>query len=546
MTEDDDIGSAQTMVTRTPEVRDSVSSIAESMPSVIAERYEVLGLLGVGGMGRVYRVRDRRLDEVVALKVLRRELADAPGVLDRFRQEVRLARRVTSPHVVRTFDLGEHGGDHFLTMELVDGQSLAQLLDAGPVSLDAALRIARAACAGIAAAHDAGVLHRDLKPDNILVARDGRIAITDFGIAHARTDPRATGEGFVGTPAYMAPEQLDTSATIGPAADLYALGAILFEMITERRPFPGTDPFAVALARLHRPPPDPRDYRDVPAPLAELVLRCLARDPAARPANAASLAALLDSIAATPAPAPAAMRPIVPAPNTSRAVAFLPLRATGDLVELADGLSEEIVDALTMTRELRIRPITAVRAVHLPDRDARETGKLLDVDVVVEGSMRRRGELVRISARAIGVTDGFQLWANHFDTAPSGLLDVGDQVAQAVARALTVEIDLPARIMPSATAVELYLEAKAKLRAQWYTGAAPVIPALEQARQLAPDHPGIVATLAMAVARAAFFTSDGGLPRARALAEQAIALAPNSGEAWFALGLAQLYANDVP
>lgn len=526
----------------------SVSSAA-ALPSVIAERYEVLGLLGAGGMGRVYRVRDRSLDEVVALKVLRRELVDTPGMLERFRSEVKLARRVTSPHVVRTFDLGEHAGEHYLTMEYIDGQSLAQLLDAGQLPLAEVLRIARAACAGIEAAHAAGVLHRDLKPDNILVASDARIAITDFGIAHATADPRRTGEGFVGTPAYMAPEQLDAEAAVGPAVDLYALGAIVFEMIAERRPFVGHDPFQVAFARLHKRAPDPRQFRAIGDALAELVLACLARDPADRPASAAEVRRQLAAIATTDSVAirptmPAVSRPIVPAVHTSRAVAFLPLRATGDLVELADGLSEEIVDALTMTRELRVRPITAARAAHRHDRDVRETGRELDVEVVVEGSMRRRGELVRIAARAIGVSDGFQLWANHFDTAPEGLLSVGDEVARAVARALTIEIDLPARGTQNAAAIAVYLESKAKLRAMWFADVGSVVRDLERAHSLAPDDPAILATLATAVARSAFFDAGTELVRARALAERAIALAPTSGEAWFALGISCLYASD--
>ncbi len=547
MTDDDDIGSAPTLGTVTPMPATTAGS-GELMPSVIAERYEVLGLLGAGGMGRVYRVRDRVLDETVALKMLRRELVDAPGMLERFRSEVRLARRVTSPHVVRTFDLGEHGGDHFLTMEYVDGESLARLLDAGQLPLEEILRIARAACDGIAAAHAAGVLHRDLKPDNILVGDDARIAITDFGIAHASADPRRTGDGFVGTPAYMAPEQLDAEATVGPAVDLYALGAILFEMIAERRLWVGHDPFQVALARLHKPPLDPRQFRDIPDALGELVLACLARDPAARPASASVLGSQLAAIATNAAPArrptvPAVPRPIVPAVHTSRAIAFLPLRATGDLAELADGLSEEIVDALTMTRELRVRPITAVRAHHRPDRDARETGRALDVDVIVEGSMRPRGSLVRITARAIGVSDGFQLWANHFDTAPADLLSVGDEVARAVARALTVEIELPARPAPNAEAVALYLENKAKLRALWFLDVTVVLPDLERALTLSPDDPAILATLSAALARSAFFASSGELARARNLAERAVALAPSSGEAHFALGIACLYAS---
>ncbi len=553
MTDDDDIGSAQTLGERQAGTLDTMTPASARsvalVPSVIAERYEILGLLGVGGMGRVYRAHDRTLDEVVALKVLKRELGDEPAILDRFRSEVRLARRVTSPHVVRTFDFGEHAGEHFLTMELIEGQSLAQLLDAAPLALTEVLRIARAMCAGISAAHAAGVLHRDLKPDNVLVARTGRIAITDFGIARGHTDPRATGEGFVGTPAYMAPEQLDAASAIGPAVDIYALGAILFELLAERRAFPGSDPFQVAIARLTKEPPDPRRFRSVPDPLADLVVRCLARDPAGRPESVAIIATTLETIADAPTGLVATRppeRPIVPAPHTSRSIAFLPLRATGDLVELADGLSEEIVDALTMTRDLRIRPITAVRAVVRPDRpdqDLAAIGKQLDVDVIVEGSMRKRGELVRISARAIGVTDGFQLWANHFDTAPEGLLSVGDEVARAVARALTVEIELPARSAPNAEAIALYLESKAKIRALWFDDLGVVIADLERAHALAPNDGNILASLAAAVARSAFWASGHELARARELAERAVALAPNSGEAWFALGIACLYAS---
>lgn len=179
-------------------VQDSAPSI-DVTPSLIAERYAVHGLLGSGGMGRVYRVHDEKLDEVVALKMLRRELVDDPIALERFRQEVKLARRVTSPHVVRTFDLGEHAGEYFLTMEYIEGRSLSQLIDQRRIPVAEVLSVARAACAGIAAAHAAGVMHRDLKPDNILVAKSGRIAITDFGIART-TDPDAAVEGFIGTP----------------------------------------------------------------------------------------------------------------------------------------------------------------------------------------------------------------------------------------------------------------------------------------------------------------------------------------------------------
>src|SRR5438270_894298 len=158
----------------------SRESIRLSETAVIAGRYELLGLVGVGGMGSVYRARDTELDEVIALKVLRRELVDAPGMLDRFRREVKLARRVTHRNVARTFDIGEHQGERFLTMEFIEGESLARLLEReGTLPLPRIIEILRAVCAGLSAAHAAGVVHRDLKPDNVLIAEGGRIAITD-------------------------------------------------------------------------------------------------------------------------------------------------------------------------------------------------------------------------------------------------------------------------------------------------------------------------------------------------------------------------------
>ncbi len=538
----DDLGTAATAQT------------APGAPAtLIAERYEVLGLLGQGGMGRVYRARDTKLDEVVALKMLRRELAEVPGMLERFRQEVKLARRVTHANVVRTYDLGSHGDDHFLTMEYVDGRSLAQQLDDGPVSVDEALRIARAIAAGLAAAHASAVMHRDLKPDNVLVGRDARIAINDFGIARLAAGPSVTGDGLIGTPAYMAPEQVE-GRELTPAADVYAFGAILFEMLTGRRAWRGDDGFAVALARLREPPPDPRGVRSVPDALAELCVRCMAREPGARPADGAALVAALANVHSADATAARALPRTTPA-KQSRAVAILPLRATGELAEIAEGLSEEIVDALTMTRALRVRPLASVRAaVREPgggergiDRDSRELGEQLGVDVVVDGSIRKRGTQVRIAARAIGVADGFQLWASHFDCGVDGLLAVGDEVVRAIARALVVELHVPERAALDARIAERYLEGKARLRAGWLDGrVGEVIDSLQEVLPEAPGDPRLLATLAMALARAGFYGDPFALVRARQLADQALAVAPTFGEAQLAKAFVHFYANETP
>ena len=523
----------------------TAATAPQAPAAVLADRYEILGLLGAGGMGRVYRALDRTLDEVVALKLLRKELAEVPGMLDRFRQEVKVARRVTHANVVRTFDLGQHGDDHFLTMEYVDGRSLAMVLDGSPPSLDEALRIARGIADGLAAAHASAVLHRDLKPDNVLVGKSGRIAITDFGIARLAATPAVTGDRFIGTPAYMAPEQVE-GQELGPAADVYAFGAILFELATGRRPFPGDDPFAVALARLRQAPPDPRSLRAVPDALAELVLRCLAREPQARPASGGQLATALAQIRSGDATLPAPLVPSVPA-QKSRAVAILPLRATGDLAEVAEGLSEEIVDGLTMTRSLRVRPLASVRAAAKGDADARALGQQLGVDVVVEGSVRRRAAQVRITARAIGVADGFQLWASHLDVGPEGLLAAGDEVVRAIAGALVVDVEVPARAALDARIAERYLEAKARLRASWIDGRIQdVIASLEPLLAEAPDDPRLLATLAQARARVGFYGDAASLARAREHAERALRLAPDFGDAQMARAVVHIYAGEAP
>jgi serine/threonine protein kinase len=274
-------------------VVDEPSPLSQSFPGAVsrqllAERYELLGLVGVGGMGSVYRARDVELDEIVALKVLRRELVDTPGILDRFRREVKLARRVTHRNVARVFDIGEHGGEKFLTMEFIDGEPLGSILARdGAMRVARVLELAAGVCAGLASAHAAGVVHRDLKPDNVLLAKDGRVVVTDFGIARAFLDA-AAGLGntlgvLMGTPAYMAPEQVEGRKDIDARADIYALGALLYELFTGRRAWEGESPFAVASARLTSLPPDPRQRRpDLPSAHAEVVMRCMARKPEER------------------------------------------------------------------------------------------------------------------------------------------------------------------------------------------------------------------------------------------------------------------------
>jgi len=549
----------------------SSPSIAGTMGAQrIAGRYEVLSMLGAGGMGTVYRARDVELDELVALKVLRRELVDAPGMLARFRQEAKLARRVTHRNVARTFDIGEHAGEKFLTMEFVDGESLASVAARrGRLPLAEVLHVVEEVCAGMMAAHAAGVVHRDLKPDNVLVGTDGRIVVTDFGIAHAAAGAAGAAKtlgGVVGTPAYMAPEQVEASAEVDARADLYALGAMTYELITGDRAWPGDALFAVANARLINPPPDPRAVLPgLHAAVAEVVMRCMARRPADRYATADEVAVALGrAVAATTTPS-AALAPtslgllVAPHPAlgspahdaaTDKTIAVLPF-ANGGAPEdayLADGMTEDLIDVLSMTPGLRVRPRGAVAHLQGKEGDPRQVGAELGVQVIVHGSVRKTPAGIRVTARVVSTSDGFQLWAKRFDRPAAEVLAVNDEAARAIAEALTVTAGAKARVAPTdPLAIDLYLRAQHEHHKVWRDDALRAVDLYEQALARAPNDATILAASARARVRVAFFGGAGAaeaLAKAREGADRAVAGAPDRGEAWVALAAARMMGGD--
>ena len=525
-----------------------------SPPPLIGGRYQILSLAGAGSMGSVYRARDTELDEIVALKFLRADLVHTPEILARFRREVRLARRVAHRHVARVYDIGEHEGDKFLTMAFIEGEALRALLRRSrPLPISQAVSIARAVCEGLAAAHAVGVIHRDLKPDNVMLGSDGALAITDFGIARSAEavdgGPTATLGTAIGTPAYMSPEQVEGASDVDGRADIYALGVMLFEMVTGELPFAGGSAIAVAAARLDHAPPDPRALRPGLDPqLAGLILRCMARQPADRFASAGELDAALSRVTASDSlpvpiaqPERAAGAAIATAATSAgdKTVAVLPFRNAGgdDEAYLADGLTEDLIDTLSTARGLRVRPRSATIRFTGDDRDARAIGRELDVQVIVDGTVRRRGDMLRVTARLVSVAEGFQLWARRFERPAGDALMVSDQVADAVARALTVDPVAQNRKAPTdATAIDLYLRGRAELRDLGGDAMERAVAFLEEAHARAPDDPTLVAALARAHARSFFFrTEPSSIEHALALAERALAAAPGHAEALLAL-----------
>ncbi len=577
-----------------------VTDLSDAATLLYGGRYELLDLVGAGGAGTVYRARDVELDEIVALKVLRQELLGSGSILENFRSEVKLARRVTHRNVARMFDIGEQDGERFLTMEFVEGEMLTARINSGPEGSPRPLPLPQVqdvidqVCAGLTAAHTVGIIHRDLKPDNILLAKDGRVVITDFGIARVlQKDDAAHKEGeFVGTPEYMSPEQAEGSA-IDVRTDIYSLGVVLFEMLTGTLPFTGTNPLVTAAARLLRPPPDPRSKRaGLPDALAEVILRCMARQPGDRFATSADLARALNdavrtvtgSFDAVPAPPIARITGVLPQlsltgnlsslssqpekrentptltggllagsdPANHRSIAVLPFRNQGPAEDayLADGLTDDLIDGLSMVPSLRVRSRAAVhaqlRALNKEGPDPSELGRALGAEVLIDGSVRRAGSALRIAARLLNSSDGTQLWAQRFDRPASDALAVSDEVAHAVTAALLNGQSAPQRtVIKDADAVDLYLRA----RSLYYRGGMDMlqqaVQLYEQLLSLRPGDPTLLSAYAMARAKLWFFGIGGQGELARAAAEKAIAAAPDRPDAQLAMAMVCFYHGDA-
>ena len=266
--------------------------------TTLAGRYEILEELGRGGMGNVYRVVDKKINEEVALKLLKPEIAADKKTLERFSNELKLARKIVHKYVGRMYHLGEEEGTHFITMEYVPGQDLKGLIrQTGQLAVGTTINIAKQICEGLAEAHRLGVVHRDLKPSNIMIDKDGSTRIMDFGIARSLKRKGITGAGvIIGTPEYMSPEQVE-GKEIDQRSDIYSLGVILYEMVTGQLPFEGDTPLSIAVKHKTESPPDPKDLNaQIPDDLSRVILTCLEKDREKRYHTASELSSELDNI----------------------------------------------------------------------------------------------------------------------------------------------------------------------------------------------------------------------------------------------------------
>ncbi|MEE9390513.1 MAG: serine/threonine-protein kinase, partial [Candidatus Aminicenantaceae bacterium] len=266
--------------------------------STFGDRYQIIEELGKGGMGRVYRVLDKKLKEEIALKLIKPEIASDKKTVERFSNELKIARKIGHKNVARMFDLNEEQGIHYITMEYVRGEDLKKLIrKIGQLSAGQAIPIAKQICEGLGEAHRLGVVHRDLKPQNVMVDEDGNARIMDFGIARSLESKGITGAGvMIGTPEYMSPEQVEGKEA-GQSSDIYSLGVILYEMVTGRVPFEGDTPFTIGVKHKSEMPKDPKEFNaQIPGDLSTVIMRCLEKDKEKRYQSAGEVRSELENI----------------------------------------------------------------------------------------------------------------------------------------------------------------------------------------------------------------------------------------------------------
>jgi len=555
----------------------------------LADRYRIDRELGRGGMATVFLAQDLKHDRPVALKVLHPELAQVVGP-DRFHREIRLCARLQHPHILSVHDSGDADGRLWFTMPYVEGEALRGRLERErQLPVNDSLRIAREVADALHYAHQHGVIHRDIKPENILLSGSHAL-VADFGIARAlfsNADDKLTESGIsLGTPRYMSPEQAVAQRDIDQRTDIYSLGCVLYEMLTGEPPFTGPTPQAVLAKRLSEPVPHLRTGRDVPLALERAVTKALARSPADRFSTAAEFAEALetdrvkdDEISAPALAAPrghrrvaravaigltllllalggfAALRwakPLRAAPPASTAVLpFVDLSPGKDQEYFSDGLTDELITTLSEVPGLRVPARTSSFQFKGQNPDVREVGRRLDVGSVLEGSVRKSGNRLRVSVQLVSVKDGYQLWAESYDRDLADVFAVQEEVARAIVSALRVRLTptkdsaLAARPTADLQAYDLYLKGRYAWNQRTGTSLLEAVRYLEEAVARDPSFSRAWAALADAYLLVVPYSGTGSVAeaweKAQAAAQKALALDSTSAEAYTALG----YGNTI-
>ncbi|MDQ6737175.1 MAG: protein kinase, partial [Gemmatimonadota bacterium] len=417
----------------------------ERIRDILAPTYSVDRELGRGGMATVYLAQDTKHERTVALKVLHPELAASLGP-DRFLREIRVAARLNHPHILPLFDSGEIEGLLYYVMPYVEGESLRERLDRQQqLPVEEAVHHALAVASALDYAHRQNVVHRDIKPENVMLY-EGEPMVMDFGIAKAvsaagtQTAMLTQTGMMVGTPAYVSPEQAAGEAQLDGRSDQYSLACMLYEMLSGQRPFTGTTAQAILAKRFTEVPKRIREIRSsVPENVEHALVKAMSTDAGDRYKTAALFAqALTSSSLVTPSDTLTMPQQAV---STAKSVAVLPfanMSADADNEYFTDGMAEEIINALTKIQSLRVASRTSSFAFKGKNEDIGDIGRKLKVSTVLEGSVRKMGNRLRITAQLVNVADGYHLWSERYDRELEDVFAIQDDISQAIVKALRV------------------------------------------------------------------------------------------------------------
>jgi serine/threonine protein kinase/Tfp pilus assembly protein PilF len=415
----------------------------DKLRTAISDEYVIDRELGKGGMATVYLAQDAKHDRLVALKGLHPELAASLGP-ERFLREIKLAAKLNHPHILGLHDSGEADGFLYYVMPYIEGESLRDRLDrVQQFNIDEAIHHGRAIASALDYAHRQGIVHRDIKPENVMLY-EGEAMVMDFGIAKAlsQAGPETlTQTGMmIGTPAYVSPEQAAGETNLDGKSDQYSLACVIYEMLSGERPFAGATPQAVMAKRFAEMPKPLRAIRSsIPESVEKAVTKAMAIDASGRYATAAQFGqALVSGSMITPTDTASLPQTVVSAAKSVAVLPFTNMSADVENEYLADGMAEEIINALNKVQSLRVAARTSSFAFKGKNEDVGDIGRKLKVSTVLEGSVRKMGSRLRITAQLVNVADGYHLWSERYDREMEDVFAIQDDISQAIVKALKV------------------------------------------------------------------------------------------------------------